>query len=68
MFFCEECRAKNKWPEGFMKSQGPCEICGEVAICNHIPSRHLPIPGKTMEETREIDAKIDQKFNRKDQT
>jgi hypothetical protein len=67
MFFCDECRRKNQWPESFMKSEGRCEICKTHSVCNDVPSRLLPIPGKTMEETREIDAKIDNLFeSRKD--
>jgi len=64
MFFCEPCRVKNGWPESLMKSHGTCEICGEVKVCFDIPSRLLPIPGKTMEETREIEAEIDRNYQK----
>lgn len=43
MFYCEACRVKNDWPESIFKSEGPCEICKMVAICNDRPSYSLPI-------------------------
>jgi len=42
MFYCEECRKKNKWPEGFAVSRGPCEMCGKTATCHDVPSCALP--------------------------
>ena len=27
MFYCENCRKKNKWPVSFSVSHGPCEMC-----------------------------------------
>jgi len=33
-------------------------------VCFDIPSRLLPIPGKTMEETREIEAEIDRNYQK----
>jgi hypothetical protein len=44
MFFCEGCRKDNDWPEGFMRSFGPCEVCGRRANCHDVPSRALPEP------------------------
>ncbi len=44
MFFCEECRKKRGWPEGFRQSYGPCECCGKVAGCWDVPSHALPMP------------------------
>ena len=44
MFYCDPCAKKNEWQEGFMKSRGPCEICGRVALCNDVPSSALPDP------------------------
>lgn len=41
MFYCEECRAKNDWPESFFKSRGPCEMCHKTATCNDVPSKFL---------------------------
>ena len=38
MFYCEQCRKKNEWPEGFAQSRGPCECCDEVSVCHDIPS------------------------------
>jgi len=43
MFYCDECAKKRGWPESFMKSKGPCEICDRVAVCNDIPSGALPM-------------------------
>ena len=42
MFFCDKCAEKNGWPTSFMRSRGPCEVCGYVAVCSDIPSRALP--------------------------
>lgn len=47
MFYCEPCREKREWPESIMRSEGPCECCGETAVCYDMPSRLLPIPKKT---------------------
>lgn len=46
MFYCDPCRLKQDpvWPEGWMKSQGPCEICGKSALCSDVPSKYLPLP------------------------
>lgn len=44
MFYCDPCRIKRDWPEGFSKSSGACEICGKVARCNDVPSKLLPAP------------------------
>jgi len=44
MFYCEACRIKRDWPEGFLRSYGPCELCGKMANCHDVPSRFLPIP------------------------
>ena len=46
MFFCDRCAKRRDWPTSFMKSEGPCEVCGKIRICNDIPSRHLPLPKK----------------------
>jgi hypothetical protein len=45
VFFCKECQEKNKWPEGFSRSTGPCEVCGKTADCFDIPSKFLPEAG-----------------------
>lgn len=47
MFFCDECRKKKNWPESFLKSKGPCEVCGEVRVCNDVKSSFLPLPTKS---------------------
>lgn len=46
MFFCEPCRATNRWPESIRQSQGQCECCNVYAVCYDVPSRHLPLPPK----------------------
>lgn len=43
MFYCEKCRKKNEWPEGFRQSYGPCEICGKTKECYDIPSQYLTV-------------------------
>ena len=42
MFYCNDCAKENDYPETITKSQGPCELCGKVAICNDMPSSKLP--------------------------
>lgn len=42
MFYCELCRKKNEWPQGFSGSYGPCEVCHKVATCFDVPSKYLP--------------------------
>lgn len=44
MFYCEKCRKRNDWPEGFRKSLGPCELCKKVAPCNDVNCAQLPPP------------------------
>lgn len=46
MFFCNECANKKGWPQSFSRSRGRCEVCGEIADCNEVPSSELPIPIK----------------------
>ena len=46
MLYCEECRIKRCWPEGFLSSNGRCELCGETRTCHDRPSRTLPPPPK----------------------
>jgi uncharacterized protein YeaC (DUF1315 family) len=33
MFYCEGCRVKNDWPDGYALSRGKCEVCGKNAVC-----------------------------------
>lgn len=42
MFYCDDCAKKCEWPESFGRSTGPCEICGQVRVCNDLPSSQLP--------------------------
>jgi hypothetical protein len=44
MFFCDPCMNKNKWPNSLSKSHGNCEVCGNSARCNDVPSKYLPMP------------------------
>lgn len=45
MFYCDPCALPRKWPtDTFVRSHGPCEICGNVSNCNDVPSKYLPIP------------------------
>ena len=46
MFFCNKCAEENGWNESLCKSYGPCEMCGESALCNDVPSSCLPISKK----------------------
>lgn len=63
MFYCDPCGEGRGWPiNPILKSSGPCEVCGVTALCNDIPSKELPIPGKTMEETRVIDRKASERL------
>jgi hypothetical protein len=42
VFFCDPCRIKNNWPEGWSKSRGQCEVCGQTASCYDVASSALP--------------------------
>lgn len=44
MFYCEKCRTEREWPESMVQSRGRCEVCGVVATCSDVASRHLPLP------------------------
>lgn len=44
MFYCDPCARSKGWPEGFMKSHGPCEVCGKTRLCSDVPSKFLPLP------------------------
>jgi hypothetical protein len=49
MFYCDDCRKKNQWPESiFSKSRGPCEVCGKQAICNNVHHSSLPRRRRTI--------------------
>ena len=43
MFYCEECRVKNEWPESISRSTGNCEVCGDGRLCYDRPSSQLPM-------------------------
>lgn len=42
MFYCDKCAEKRKWPKTWFKSNGRCEVCGNMAECNDKPSKELP--------------------------
>lgn len=42
MFFCEDCKIKNKWPGFIPQSYGKCEVCGKTDECYDVPSGALP--------------------------
>lgn len=42
MYYCDTCKAKNKWPLAIVRSRGTCECCGVTAMCNDIPASELP--------------------------
>lgn len=42
MFYCNDCAKENGYPETITKSQGPCECCDKIALCNDMPSSKLP--------------------------
>lgn len=41
MFYCNECRVKNKWIPSVLKSVGPCELCKKVGDCNDLKSSKI---------------------------
>lgn len=49
MFFCDPCRVANGWPGIVALSRGPCEVCGTVADCYDVPSKHLPEPVRVVD-------------------
>lgn len=44
MFYCGKCADEREWPDSLFKSRGRCEICGQAAACNDVPSKYLPMP------------------------
>lgn len=50
MFYCNKCASKRQWPSTLFKSEGPCEICEKVRLCNDLPSSMLPLPEKKTKE------------------
>ena len=43
MFYCNNCRVKNNWPESIVGSYGKCEVCDTIDYCNDFPSTKLNI-------------------------
>lgn len=54
MFFCENCKNKNKWPGYAPSSWGKCEVCGTVAGCYDVPSKFLPLPPQRVNSKGEV--------------
>lgn len=46
MFYCAECRIRNKWPASLVKSLDTCEICGKRDLCNDVVSSDLSDPSE----------------------
>lgn len=45
MFYCDPCREQEGLPPTLnVKSEGPCEICGNTRVCNDVPSRLVSDP------------------------
>lgn len=55
MFYCDTCRKKHEWPTSMSKSRGSCEVCGENAVCNDLPSSRLPVSKAASAPPREND-------------
>ena len=55
MFYCKNCGKDRGWPIDHLvpKSRGPCELCGQHAVCCDVPSKHLPLPSPEMTEEPE---------------
>jgi hypothetical protein len=49
MFYCDDCAEKNGYPQSIIRSVGPCECCGKVAVCSDMPSSNLPKLNKHIE-------------------
>lgn len=53
MFFCEDCRSKNNWPDSIRRSNGKCEVCDEPnSWCYDVPSKYLPIRREDKNENK----------------
>lgn len=64
MYYCEDCRVKNSWPDAFTYSQGKCECCGKSARCWDRPSSSLP-PATFTAPATPVSAPMDEKQDRK---
>lgn len=47
MFYCDICAKQNDFPITIGKSNGTCEICKRIALCNDMPISKLPVKEKT---------------------
>lgn len=54
MFYCDPCARHNAWPRTPYKSHGQCEMCGDLAVCNDMPSDMLPDPDVSVRMDYEI--------------
>jgi hypothetical protein len=67
MFFCEDCRAKNNWPDGLIQ-QERCEKCGKNKLCYDVPSVMLiPEQDRTIEQTTILKMVMDSYRDRAEQ-
>lgn len=48
MFYCEDCRIKNAWPESDLESFGSCEVCRERKKCYYNSSQELSMEAQDM--------------------
>jgi hypothetical protein len=46
MFYCNKCAEEKGYPKSIAKSHGKCELCGNIAVCNDVPSSKLPEPNE----------------------
>jgi hypothetical protein len=70
MFFCENCRVKNKWPKSlgwpFMGvSYGRCEICRKHTECHDVPSSALKNDTEKTTEEKTLDKAMQQEYKQK---
>ncbi len=45
MFYCDDCRIKNNYPEGALgyRSTGQCELCKKIASCHDVSAHNIGI-------------------------
>lgn len=50
MFYCNDCAKLKNWSESFRKSEGRCEVCGDVEVCNDVPSSEIVSSSRGIEK------------------
>jgi len=50
MFYCDNCRVTNAWPESIEGAITKCKVCGQHGPCNSMPSYLLPTVPEQMKE------------------